>query len=173
MIIQESAGASTYRPEIIYQTRRSIPVCPSPLIDQQTTYSALQGIASDPRATEVCESMTSSDGLDFDAVFECLSAQKRREVIAELRVRGPATLRDLVDAVAEPGDRPERVELNLHHRHLPKSADAGLVEYDPEKRVVEPTDRTAAVDAAARAVEQGGESRSDAESARSDRARPE
>jgi len=117
--------------------------------------------------------MASSDKLVLDAVFECLSEQRRREVIAELRVRGSASLRELVDAVAHTGDRPERVELELHHRHLPKLADAGLVEYDPQDRVVEPTDRTAAVDAAARSVEQCDESGSAAEAARSDPARPE
>jgi len=110
--------------------------------------------------------MAPIDGPDSDAVFECLAAQKRRDIIAELRVRGSASLRELVDAVAETGDRPERVELELHHRHLPKLADAGLVEYDSEDRAVESTDRTAAVDAAARTVEQCGESRSDADSTR-------
>lgn len=117
--------------------------------------------------------MASSDGLDSDAVFECLSARERREIVAELCVRGSASLRGLVDAVAETGDRPERVELELHHRHLPKLADAGLVEYDSEDRAVEPTDRTAAVDAAARTVERCGESRSDADPTRSDPAQLE
>jgi hypothetical protein len=46
--------------------------------------------------------------------------------------------RDAERAV-EREDRRERVRIGLHHRHLPKLAEAGLVEYDYEAGVVEPS----------------------------------
>lgn len=80
-------------------------------------------------------------GEDVPAEDLCaaLSHEYRREVLQYLVDGAPTvTLDELVgyleanaDGAAEEGSR--RVALALHHAHLPKMADAGLVEYDPEE----------------------------------------
>ncbi|WP_428222012.1 DUF7344 domain-containing protein [Halorientalis brevis] len=40
------------------------------------------------------------------------------------------TVDDLVEILADEDDDQERLAIDLHHRHLPKLADAGIVEYD-------------------------------------------
>lgn len=71
----------------------------------------------------------------IDDVFELLSNDCRRRACLFLRRAGVevATLQDLVDALApNAGDEErERLAINLHHRHLPKLDDAGIVDYDP------------------------------------------
>jgi len=115
--------------------------------------------------------MRSIDAPESDVVFECLADRRRRAIVAALRDRGAASLRELADSITDPNDRTKQVELELHHRHLPKLADAGLAEYDPDDRRIEPTDGAAAADVVARTVEQCGALCPDAEPARSDRAR--
>jgi len=117
--------------------------------------------------------MRSIDAAESDAVFECLAERRRRAIVAALRHRGAASLRELADSITGPNGGTERVELELHHRHLPKLADAGLVEYDPDDRTIVPTEETAAADVVARTVEQRGALCADAEPARSDPARLE
>lgn len=84
----------------------------------------------------------------------------RRTVLALLSYeRRPLTLGDLTEAVvrhdypASVGSVPERVVAEVHRSlertHVPKLAEAGLVEYDPERRLVEPT---AALDRARRQI---------------------
>ena len=102
--------------------------------------------------------MRSRESYATDAVFECLAEPARRAVIEVLCDRTTATLDELADAVAEQGDTrggpADRLVPDLHHRHLPKLADAGLVEYDAEGGVVEVTERTRAADVVAQSVEQ-------------------
>lgn len=84
----------------------------------------------------------------FDDVFDLLAATRRRYAIHYLSKTddGVATLEDLVDAVASwetetsPGDVPDdfrrRVEASLHHTHLPKLADANIIDYDSRSESV-------------------------------------
>ena len=71
----------------------------------------------------------------IDEVFELLSNDCRRRVCLFLRRTGieVATLDDLVEALAsaESDEERERLAINLHHRHLPKLDEAGIVDYDP------------------------------------------
>ncbi len=39
------------------------------------------------------------------------------------------------------GDAIEHVAISLHHVHLPVLSDAGVLDYDPERHVIEPADR--------------------------------
>ncbi|MFB6164138.1 MAG: hypothetical protein ABEJ31_03170 [Haloarculaceae archaeon] len=71
----------------------------------------------------------------IDAVFDLLANPERREVCVFLMSPGVtvATVEDIVEGIA-PGatDRErERMAIDLHHRHLPKLAEAGLIDYDP------------------------------------------
>jgi len=40
------------------------------------------------------------------------------------------TVDNLVEILADEDDDRERLAIDLHHRHLPKLSDAGIVEYD-------------------------------------------
>lgn len=111
-----------------------------------------------------------------DAIFECLAEATRRDVLDELRDRGASSLDELAASVGRDdgsGAGTERLELALHHRHLPKLVDAGLAKYDPECRVVESTERTEIADAVARTVEECKTLRPGADSTPSERARLE
>jgi len=70
----------------------------------------------------------------IDDVFDLLANDCRCRVCLFLRRADVevATLSDLVDALASeatPEER-DRLAINLHHRHLPKLDDAGIVDYD-------------------------------------------
>lgn len=75
---------------------------------------------------------------DLDAWLELVASQRRRRIIRQLRngTDGETTVDDLVDRLHEPGSgnghRPARreLEIELHHHHLPKLDDHGVVDYD-------------------------------------------
>lgn len=86
----------------------------------------------------------------FDTALELCSDKHRRIVLAELAGRQePTTIEALTDSIIEhnhheapasvPADTVTRIQTSLVHSHLPKLATAGLVEYDTESGVVEPT----------------------------------
>lgn len=86
-----------------------------------------------------------ADRLSTDEIHRLLSNGRRRHVLSFLRTRpGEGVDFDrLVAAVAErerPDPGPEthrdRIEIDLHHVHLPKLVDAGVVAYDPVDRTV-------------------------------------
>lgn len=70
----------------------------------------------------------------MDVVFEVLADEDRRRVCLHLTQEDPQviTVDELVDGIAS--DRPEpereRLAIDLHHRHLPKLAAAGIIDYD-------------------------------------------
>lgn len=90
-----------------------------------------------------------ADAPSIDTVFRLLRDPRRRYVAALLSERdGPVALTDLAEAVAdwetdsdESSPRTDAVALDLHHRHLPALADAGVVAYDVEAETAAP-DRT-------------------------------
>ncbi|QLH79704.1 hypothetical protein HZS55_21465 [Halosimplex rubrum] len=94
---------------------------------------------------------TTDDGrtvidLDADKRYDLLAAERRRTVLAVLTERGGATptgLDELVTAVAaREGDEAsaeaaERLAVSLHHVHLPRMDDLGVLDYDPGANRVE------------------------------------
>lgn len=87
---------------------------------------------------------TNIDGLSLDVLFDALADRRRRRVLRCLReYRTPMALADLADEVAAreqelpvpevPPGEAERVYASLSHAHLPKLADANVVEYDRER----------------------------------------
>lgn len=73
--------------------------------------------------------------------------EHRRFVIAYLRDHDrPIALADIARAIAsweddsaeklEVLDRAESIFISLHHRHIPKMADAGFVEYNRDRKTV-------------------------------------
>lgn len=75
---------------------------------------------------------------DTDRLFDALADPDRRRLLAELLSNGPETespvsLDSPLDAIST--DDATRIE--YRHRHLPKLADYGFVEWTPGDRVVE------------------------------------
>ncbi len=84
----------------------------------------------------------------FDDIFDLLSVERRRYAIHYLSEvpDGVATLDDLSEQVAAwetdtavadvPDDFRRRVEASLHHTHLPRLADANVIDYDARSESV-------------------------------------
>lgn len=78
-----------------------------------------------------------TSGLPVDAVFEILADGWRRHLLYYLieEAGGTAEVPELADHLCSVGAGPasadaERVLTELHHRHLPRMDDAGLVDYE-------------------------------------------
>lgn len=84
---------------------------------------------------------------DADVLFDALSHPSRRFVLARLDEADSAmALADLAcdlatrerggERAAVPDDAIESAQIALYHVHVPKLADAGVVEFEPEHRTV-------------------------------------
>ena len=87
------------------------------------------------------------DSLAESEVHHLLSNSRRREILTVLWQRpGQLTVRELSERIAasesgcSPAPRPlrESVYNALHQTHLPTLAGVGLVEYDPDRKLVRP-----------------------------------
>lgn len=83
-----------------------------------------------------------------------LADERRRETFRLLREAGsPLSVMDLAVELAgegtptsdAAGDRVRDLRIQLYHRDLPRLADAGLVEFDSERRVAVIADAAAAI----------------------------
>ncbi|WP_436926706.1 DUF7344 domain-containing protein [Halosimplex amylolyticum] len=88
---------------------------------------------------------SSEEGVSLDEVHHVLGRKRRRGVLSYLTDHPgePVPVDELVDIVVErerPGPGPAthrvRVETDLHHVHLPKLADTGIIEFDPVAETV-------------------------------------
>ena len=88
--------------------------------------------------------------IDFDTVLELSRTEHRRIVLGLLAGHGRTlTINDLTKAIVKhnhgipvsdaSAELFESIAIELVHVHVPKLADHGLVEYDHERRLVEPT----------------------------------
>lgn len=85
------------------------------------------------------------DADQMSRVCEVLSHPVRRSLLRVLRETGPTTVERAASRLADGAGRPDgaraggdRLDVALHHVHLPKMAAAGVVEYDPTSRTVAP-----------------------------------
>ncbi|WP_435179594.1 DUF7344 domain-containing protein [Halorussus sp. AFM4] len=84
---------------------------------------------------------------DVSAAFDLLRDARRRGVLYTLKRNGQTSVEELAERIAawqsaEDGETdPESVEVSLVHAHLPKLADAGVVEYDRDRGTAELADR--------------------------------
>jgi hypothetical protein len=76
------------------------------------------------------------EGRSLDLLFDCLSDERRRRLVVYMHRSGcdRFTLDRL--ATALPGDN-RRLRTQLHHVHLPKLEEAGVVVYDHDDETVE------------------------------------
>ena len=87
--------------------------------------------------------------LKQDQRYRLLASARRRLVIDILaETTEPVGLEELAEGVVtredvapSSDDAKERVAISLHHVHLPKLSDAGVLDYDPEKHRIEPVGR--------------------------------
>jgi hypothetical protein len=86
------------------------------------------------------------DRLTESEYHELLAVERRRTALDILAsANAPVTLEELAATVAERESGPdipdeatiERVAITLHHNHLPKMADVGAIDYDPDTPRVE------------------------------------
>ncbi len=87
----------------------------------------------------------STEQATINEVLSMLANERRRHLLSFLTDRSGETVPVdvLADAVMEP-ERPapgplshrRRVQIDLHHVHLPKLADAGVIEHDPVESTV-------------------------------------
>lgn len=79
--------------------------------------------------------------LTCDEIFDVLGNRQRRHVLsALLKYDEATTVSELAKTTgSENGGNPERIEISLIHSHLPRLEGIGIVEYDPETGMVEPT----------------------------------
>jgi len=87
---------------------------------------------------------------ELDTVLDVCEHKHRRIVLAALAdEQESVSITDLTDAIVEhnhhtsPSEAADetitRIRAGLHHVHLPRLAEAGFLEYNPERQVVEPT----------------------------------
>ncbi|WIV66281.1 DUF7344 domain-containing protein [Natrialbaceae archaeon AArc-T1-2] len=88
--------------------------------------------------------------LETDVVHSLLADRRRRYLLWILHERDAVDVEELSSRIAtreaEPtqpntDDRRQRVEISLHHNHLPRLADHGVIEYDAERGTVSATSR--------------------------------
>lgn len=88
-----------------------------------------------------------AETVSLDAIFDILTDQRRRYTLHCLeKYENPMTLADLADEIAVweneteianiPAEDVKYVYTSLYHTHIPKMADAGIVEYDQEQDMV-------------------------------------
>ena len=93
------------------------------------------------------------DGPSRDEVLTALSNRRRRNVITYLKENGDdARVRDIAEQLAAwENDREinevtykqrKRVYTALHQSHLPKLADSGFIEYEPDRGIVSLTEES-------------------------------
>ena len=83
-------------------------------------------------------------------LYDLLSSDTRRQLLDVLAdSTAPIGLLELAGAVTgregvegSDGDAVDSVVVGLHHNHLPRLEDAGLIQYDPESNRVEAIHRT-------------------------------
>lgn len=99
--------------------------------------------------------MATSDGTvpvreRSDVVHSILTSDERRVAVRALAASGTAmSVSSLADRIGDSEDE-QAVRVRLHHQHLPKMHDAGVVEYDREGAQVRLTPMGERVDAVAR-----------------------
>ena len=90
------------------------------------------------------------DTARFDAVLELCQDRYRRLILAVLASEsGPLSVDDLTETIVEYNhhasiteiapDEIDRIRLTLHHQHLPKLEQRGVLTYDLERELVTPT----------------------------------
>lgn len=85
----------------------------------------------------------SDDDPSLDRIHDILANPARRALLKLLRETDPLTMEAAADHLAETHQNDlDQIKIVLYHRHLPKMADAQVIDYDPEAGQIWPTDAT-------------------------------
>ncbi|WP_226022889.1 DUF7344 domain-containing protein [Halomicrobium salinisoli] len=95
-----------------------------------TVAAADHPLLSDPQFRSIVE----TDVEGWDDVVAGLADQRRRDALVVLESEGELSRDRLAEVLA--ARDPDELALQLHHVHLPKLDDAGLVDYDPDAGTV-------------------------------------
>lgn len=101
--------------------------------------------------------MGSNAGLQKGCIFDLLSNSRRRMILCFLRKEGPvmpamdlareiAAVENDVDVESLTYKQQKRVYVSLYQTHLPKLADAGVIQNEKEEQTVRLTDRASEID---------------------------
>jgi hypothetical protein len=103
---------------------------------------------ADPETTVRPE--TAEERAFFDGAFDALANARRRHALSVLSDHGTISLADLADEVAVreralplgeiPAEAVAELYMALYHRHVPRLAEEGFVDYDQETDMVRGTD---------------------------------
>lgn len=78
---------------------------------------------------------TNADALDES--FDVLSHPFRRRILTRLHDHNPRDEAEFsADELADDADEVDRLVLEIHHRHLPKLAEKGFIDWDREADVI-------------------------------------
>lgn len=94
----------------------------------------------------------SEDTIDFETVLDLCRDQHRRIVLAVLaREQRPLTVNDLTKSILKHNHQTaiteascetlSEIQIMLFHAHLPRLDSAGVVEFDANRELVEPTEQ--------------------------------
>ena len=92
------------------------------------------------------------EGTSVDGILELISHQRRRAILDLLLTHDrPLTITDLRNEVVEkeqgtvitkiPSEQVKQAHISLHHVHIPKLEEKGVVNYDSNRNIVEPTEK--------------------------------
>jgi len=93
----------------------------------------------------VGQRMTAIQTISTDTALQLLADQQRREVLHRLvESNGSASMDELISAVVtntssprNPDEVRNHIAVNLHHVHLPKLQDTGIIEYDTSSEAIQ------------------------------------
>lgn len=81
--------------------------------------------------------LTDTEHTTLDVAFGVLSHPYRRRILIRVHDSNPRDEPEFsAAALAEDADEDELVDIELHHRHLPKLAEAGYIDWDREANEV-------------------------------------
>lgn len=100
-------------------------------------------MSNEPQTQQLAEIPLQQSDLSLDVAFDILADSQRRAVLTYLlQFERRADLEELADHVIDTDatDTDGHRGATLHHLHLPKLADAGLITYDGEQQTAVATD---------------------------------
>lgn len=102
--------------------------------------------SSQTSGSDVAVSEVHPDGgrASVDVILETLASRRRRYALYYLQDQMTATLQEVALQVTawengwsvQAADFDDRIYADFYHRHLPKLADANMIEYDPRQELI-------------------------------------
>lgn len=85
---------------------------------------------------DLSHAQRSNSPTTLNELFEALSHPTRRRILTAFLKEQPQEAEKFVPSDFTQGERREEVMVSLQHRHLPKLAEAGFIEWDPDTKTI-------------------------------------